>query len=424
MTFERVQALIQDFIKRALPLVAHIGSDPNDDDGMRSQKSLLVLGSFMFILAGVLWGLLYLLLNQPVAGAIPLSYAFLSFLSLIVFHLTRHYQFFLFSQLLLALLLPFFLTIVLGGFLRSSAFILWSLLSPIGALLFDERPRRALRWLAAFLALMVLSAFLEARPPGASPLPPILVNLFFLPNIGIVSSIVILLLAYFIGRKNRLFRLLGSEREKSENLLLNILPKEIAGILKNESPAIADDSMDASVMFADVVGFAPFSDSLSPRERVELSSEIFAFFDSLMDAYGVEKIRTIGDSYMVASGVARRRHDHAQALVRMALEMRDHIAQYQSGDSPPVNFRIGINSGPMIAGATGRRKFVYDVWGDAVNVASRVESDDLVATIHITRATYELIKDEFVCELRGAVNLKGKRAMEVWHVMGLRAKER
>jgi guanylate cyclase len=130
----------------------------------------------------------------------------------------------------------------------------------------------------------------------------------------------------------------------------------------------------------------------------------------------VEKIRTIGDSYMVASGVPRGRRDHAQALTRMALEMRDYISTYQFRNGQRVNFRIGINSGSMIAGVIGSRKFVYDVWGDAVNVASRMESHGLGGAVQVTRATYELIKDEFICEPRGAVEVKGKGEMDVWLV--------
>jgi guanylate cyclase len=407
--------LIQKLIQRILPSVARIGIDPNDSDDMRLQKSLLVLGSFMFIAAGTMWGILYFLFGQFVAGSIPLSYAVVSSLSVIVFHLTRRYRFFLFSQLLLILFLPFLLMIALGGFIKSSAVILWSLLSPLGALLFDE-PRHALRWLMAYLGLAVVSGFLESRPLSTSSLSPTIVTIFFILNIGAVSAIAITLLAYFVSEKNRFFILLRNEQGKSEELLLNILPKEIATILKNESRTIADDYADASVMFADMVGFTPLSAKLAPVEIVELLNEVFSFFDSLLDKYDVEKIRTIGDSYMVASGVPRRRPDHAQALVRMAIEMRDYIVMHTFGNGQRVNFRFGINSGAMIAGVIGSRKFVYDVWGDAVNVASRMESHGMSGTIQITRATYELIKDEFVCEPRGTVDVKGKGEMEVWLV--------
>jgi adenylate cyclase len=204
--------------------------------------------------------------------------------------------------------------------------------------------------------------------------------------------------------------------------LLNILPKEIAAILKNESRTIADHYTEASILFADMVGFTQLSAKLAPAEMVELLNEAFSFFDSLLDKYDVEKIRTIGDSYMVASGVPRRHTQHAQALVCMALEMRDFIETYTFRNGQKVSFRIGINSGPVIGGVIGKRKFVYDVWGDAVNVASRMESHGMGGTIQITHATYELIKDEFACEPRGTVNVKGKGEMEVWLVIDVKNK--
>lgn len=406
----------RDLIQQVLARVARIGADPHDSDEVRLQKTLLALGSFMFIAAGALWGLIYFSFGEYIAGSIPFGYAIISILSVIVFHLTRRYEPFLFIQLLLILFLPFLLMIALGGFIRSSAVILWSLLSPLGALLFDE-PRRALRWLAAYLGLAIISGYFEFHPLVLSSLSPATVTVFFILNIGTVSAIAIFLLAYFVNEKNRLFTLLRGEQAKSENLLLNILPKEIAAILKDESRTIADHYTDASVLFADMVGFTPLSAKLAPAEMVELLNEAFSFFDSLLDKYDVEKIRTIGDSYMVASGVPRRRADHAQALVRMALEMRDFIATHTFGNGQRVDFRIGINSGPVIGGVIGKRKFVYDVWGDAVNVASRMESHGLSGAVQITRATYELIKDEFVCEPRGTVNIKGKGEMEVWLVL-------
>ena len=412
--------MIQHLIQQTLPFVSRVGFDSNDTDEVRLQKSSLVLGSFMFIVAGALWGILYILFGEPLAGWIPLSYAIFSSLSVIAFHLTRRYRFFLFSQLLLILFLPFLLMAALGGFIHSSAVILWSLISPLGAFLFDE-PRHALRWLGGYLGLIVVSGFLEFHPLVSSSLPPTLVTVFFVLNIGAVSAIVITLLAYFVSEKNRLFALLRNEQVKSENLLLNILPKEIAAILKNESRTIADHYTEASVLFADMVGFTPLSAQLPPVEMVELLNEAFSFFDSLLDKYKVEKIRTIGDSYMVASGVPRQRPDHAQALVHMALEMRDYVANHEFCNGHRVSFRIGINSGSMIAGVIGRRKFVYDVWGDAVNIASRMESQGLGGAVQITQATYDLIKDEFVCEPRGMVNVKGKGEMDVWLVISPKA---
>ena len=402
--------MFQNLFQQALSSISRIGFDPNDDDDIRLQKSLLVLCAFPFMLAGVLWGLLYFFSNEPLAGAIPLSYSVISLLSIIYFGRTRQYQFFRFSQLTLILLLPFLLMAALGGYFNGSAVVLWALICPMGAMLFYEESRHAPQWFLAFLSLVILSGFLQPYVRSTNNLSPELVIFFFVINIIGVGSLVFMMVFYFVGQKNMF-------QQKSESLLLNILPKEIAAILKNESRTIADHYDEASVLFADMVGFTPLSAQLPPVEMVELLNEVFSFFDSLLDKYDVEKIRTIGDSYMVASGVPRGRVNHAQALAYMALEMRDHIATHTFCHNQRVNFRIGINSGSMIAGVIGKRKFVYDVWGDAVNIASRMESHGLGGTIQITQATYELIKDEFVCEPRGNVNVKGKGEMEVWLVV-------
>jgi len=404
--------LIQDLIKRVLPAIARIGSDPNDDDDIRLQKSLLVVCAIPFIIAGAAWGIMYMFFNEPLAGAIPLSYSIISLFSTIHFGRTRQYQFFRFSQLALILLLPFFLMVALGGFVNGSAVVLWSLICPLGAMLFDE-PRHAPRWFLAFISLVAVSGFLQPYVRFSNNLSPQLIIFFFAMNLIAVGSLVFMMIFYFVSQKNMF-------QQKSETLLLNILPKEIAAILKNESRTIADQYEEASVLFADMVGFTPLSAQLPPVEMVELLNEAFSFFDSLLDKYDVEKIRTIGDSYMAVSGVPRRRANHAQVLVRMALEMRDYIATHTFRNGQRVNFRIGINSGSMIAGVIGRRKFVYDVWGDAVNIASRMESHGLGGAVQITQTTYELIKDEFVCEPRGTVNVKGKGEMEVWLVVSRR----
>ena len=393
-----------------------IGTDSSDSDEIKLQKSSLVLASLMFILAGALWGILYFLYDEWTAGSIPLSYAIFSAISLIVFQLTRRYSFFVASQLLLILFLPFLLMLALGGFVKSSGVILWSLVCPIGSLLF-EKPQHAMRWLAAYLGLVLASGFLESSPVTSSTLPAYLITAFFVLNIGGVSAIVIVLLTYFVSQKDELYRLLRNEQSKSESLLLNILPREIAEILKNESRTIAEHYPEASILFADMVGFTPLSARLKPVEMVELLNEAFSFFDSLLDIYNVEKIRTIGDSYMVASGVPKRRSNHAQALVSMALDMREFISSHTFANGEQVDFRIGINSGAVIGGVIGKRKFVYDVWGDVVNVASRMESHGSGGTIQITRSTYDLIKDEFICEPRGSVDVKGKGEMEVWLVV-------
>ncbi len=187
-------------------------------------------------------------------------------------------------------------------------------------------------------------------------------------------------------------------------------------MLKNENRIIADHIEQASILFADVVNFTPLSATLSPIELVSLLNEVFSQFDTLVEKYKLEKIKTIGDCYMVAAGVPRPRPDHAQALARLALDMQAYVNQNEI-QGHRLQFRIGINSGPVVAGVIGRRKFIYDLWGDAVNTASRMESQGAGGLIQITRSTYELIQHEFVCEPRGRISVKGKGEMEVWQIV-------
>jgi len=200
-------------------------------------------------------------------------------------------------------------------------------------------------------------------------------------------------------------------------LLLNILPKEISDRLKADQRAVADQYNAASILFADVVEFTPMAAKMTPLQLVDLLNEVFQCFDGLVEKYDLEKIKTIGDCYMVASGVPRARSDHATALVDLALDMQAAVAQRRFGGRQ-LSFRIGVNSGPVVAGVIGRKKFIYDLWGEAVNLASRMESHGRSQCTQVTRNTYELIKHAFDCEPLGLIEVKGAGAMEVWHVIG------
>jgi adenylate cyclase len=398
-------------------LITKIGESIDDSQEIRLQKSLLVYGSIMFIAAGAIWGIIYFLFHDTLAGMIPFTYAIVSFLSVVYFAVTRQYRFFRSSQLVLILLLPFLLMIALGGFIDSSAVILWSFICPSGALLFAEY-KQSPRWLIAYLILLVMSGLLQPYVGSAHHLPENLVIIFFVLNIGGVSSIVFALLHYFVGQKELAYRLLRSEQDRSESLLLNVLPREIAARLKSGERIIADHHPSVSILFADLVGFTPLTNQLSPTAMVELLNDIYSHFDSLIEKHGVEKIRTIGDNYMVASGLPRPREDHAQALARLALEMNTYIASLAPVEGRRLSFRIGINSGPVIAGVIGHKKFAYDVWGDTANIASRMESQGVPGKIQITQATYELIKADFIFEPNGPVDVKGKGPMETWFLIG------
>jgi guanylate cyclase len=206
-----------------------------------------------------------------------------------------------------------------------------------------------------------------------------------------------------------------------ETLLLNVLPEDVAQRLQSDPQSIADHFDDASILFADVVDFTPLASRLEAHEVVALLDRLFTGFDELVDRYEVEKIKTIGDCYMVAAGVPTKRPDHAQALAKLALEMRESAkACLPDGVEQDLRLRIGISSGPVVAGVIGRRRFLYDLWGDTVNMASRMESHGTPDCIQITRSTYELLREDFEIEPLGPVDVKGKGIVETWRLVGPR----
>ncbi len=211
---------------------------------------------------------------------------------------------------------------------------------------------------------------------------------------------------------------LYAEQEKSEKLLLNILPKAIADRLKQFHGVIADSFESVTVLFADLVSFTRMSSELSPQDLVDLLNMIFSSFDTLSEAYGLEKIKTIGDAYMVAGGIPIPTENHAEAIAGMALDMVDKVTELRDLTGRPLQIRVGIHTGAVIAGVIGTQKFIYDLWGDTVNVASRMESHSEVGKIQVTEATYELLKDKFDLVERGAIEVKGKGLMQTYWLTG------
>ena len=406
--------------QRFVGVFERVGADPTDDADLALQKRSLVALSAIVAGLAILWAAIYLAADEPVAASIPGGYSVLSIASIATFGITRRYRLFRASQLALILLLPFLLQVTLGGFVNSSAVILWAALAPLGALFVIGR-RAAVYWFGGYLGLVVLSLALQPVVRDENNLSDGLIILFFVMNLSAVVFVTFFLFQYVIGQRDRATALLAAEQKKSERLLLNVLPAEIAAVLKEEETTIADHYPTATVLFADIVGFTPLSERMAPDEMVGLLNEVFTHFDSLCDRYGVEKIRTIGDNYMAASGVPTPRDDHATAMAEMALEMNAFLAGPATRNG--LQLRFGINSGPLVAGVIGNRKFQYDIWGDTVNTASRMESHGVPGKIQITDATYQLIRDEFDCEPRGEIDVKGKGTMRTWWLVGARAED-
>nr|WP_242025865.1 adenylate/guanylate cyclase domain-containing protein [Leptolyngbya sp. FACHB-60] len=207
---------------------------------------------------------------------------------------------------------------------------------------------------------------------------------------------------------------LNKEKERSEQLLINILPESIVQRLKENGTSIAEHFDEVTILFADIVNFTPIAARLQPVEVVELLNGIFSEFDDLVEEFGLEKIKTIGDAYMVAAGLPIPRTDHAEAIANMALAMQQRVTDFRSKTGEAFQIRVGINTGTVVGGVIGTKKFIYDLWGDTVNVASRMESTGLAGGIQVTAATYNRLKDRYEFEVRGTVQVKGKGAMETY----------
>ncbi|MFB2834269.1 adenylate/guanylate cyclase domain-containing protein [Floridanema evergladense] len=210
------------------------------------------------------------------------------------------------------------------------------------------------------------------------------------------------------------YQQLAIEQEQSERLLLNILPQSIAHRLKQSTGTLAEHFSEASVLFADIVGFTELSAKIPPTEMVELLNKIFSLFDQLAEKHDLEKIKTIGDAYMVVSGLPTPRQDHAIAIANMALDMQQELAKFNTENNQKFQIRIGINTGPVVAGVIGLKKFIYDLWGDTVNIASRMESHGIPGSIQVTSETYELLKNHYVFVERGIIHVKGRGNMKTY----------
>jgi adenylate cyclase len=396
---------------KLVALAARVGADPLESGDAALKRLVMVLLAVGTLLPTILWSVVYFAAGAPLAAVAPAVYSVVTPINTALFAWTRNFRLYRFTQLSMTLALPWFVMMSLGGFKNSSAVIIWAALCPLISLLVEDL-RQTVLWIAGFLLLLIMSATFEPslKPPE---LPEAFVTWFFVLNLGSVIAIVFALLYYFVAQRNFF-------QERSETLLLNVLPKEISDALKTDRSAIAAHYESASVLFADVVGFTPMAAAMSPLRLVNLLNEVFSTLDDLVERHGLEKIKTIGDCYMVAAGVPRERADHALALVQLALDMREAVASRTFGGET-LAFRIGVNSGPVVAGVIGRKKFIYDLWGATVNLASRMESHGQSGAIQITRSTYDLIGAQFDCESAGTIEIKGAGALDLWRVIGRKA---
>jgi class 3 adenylate cyclase len=396
-----------------LAAYTRIGGAADDGTDLAVRKRTLTIATTTITVLATAWTVTYLLLGLPEAAVIPLTYQVASILGLLLFARTHRFDWFAVSQLGLMLVLPFVLQWTLGGFVNASAVALWSLVTAFAAVYLFEA-RRAIPWFVGFGGLLVLSGLLDpALSRNPPPIPDAIRTTFFVLTIGGVALVTYVVFQYFVRQRE-------AARAASEALLLNILPRSIAERLKAGTDVIADAHPAVTVLFADIVDFTPFAERAGPRATVDLLDALFSAFDDLAARHGLEKIKTIGDAYMVVGGLPEPRPDHARAIAAMALDMMA-VARAWTAAGRPVRLRIGIDSGPVMAGVIGRRKFSYDLWGDTVNTASRMESHGEPDVIQLSPRAAALLGEWFVIAERETIPVKGKGWITPAELVGPRA---
>ncbi len=408
--------------------LVELGVRPTDTSQERAAKAALTLAAFLLGSFAGAWTLGYFLLGLTAAWVMTLVYQASLLLALGHFALTKSFAVFRLVSLLLHLVVPIAVQVALGGFHSSSGVALWSLVAPLGAVL-AYGSRESVRWFAAYVILIGVSAALDvgAITSGAH-VPTAAVAIFFVANICGVSAVVYLLVRYFVRERERDMRalaahhvLLAEEQRRSEALLLNILPAPIAERLKEPDGIIADRLPDVSVLFADIVGFTTLSEQWPPERVVEMLNGLFTAFDELADSWDLEKIKTIGDAYMVAGGLQAWQPNPAAAIAHMAFAMQREARRTPAAAGFALDLRIGISTGPVVAGIIGQRKFAYDMWGDTVNMASRMESTGTAGSIQVSGAAYEKLRGEFRFKRRERVLVKGKGEITTYILLGERS---
>jgi class 3 adenylate cyclase len=422
----RLRQLRRTTPRSVIGRLASAAVDESDSDIVRLRKTLLLFASGLMNVAAIIWLAIYWWMGLKLPTTIPFGFQVLSALVVLIYLQTRNFDFFRFAQLSLFLFFPFVVQWSIGSFVSSSGIALMALIAPIGAMV-CYGPRESIPWFAAYVVLTMVSGafdfFLASGHDYGIPLKTVAV--FFVLNFTIISTIVWLLLRYFIQQRDRYeaelalqHELLRIEREKSERLLTSILPLHVAERLKVNPGTIADGFADVSVMFADIVDFTRLAEELAPNQVVTFLDDVFSQFDALVTKHGLDKIKTIGDAYMVAGGLAGEHEAYVDRIADMALEMVELTRNEPTLRRYGVQLHVGIATGPAIAGVIGQTRFIYDLWGDTVNIAFRLTSEAPGGSILVDKTTYRRLGHRFSFEELKDIQVKGKGPMNVYRLTG------
>lgn len=408
------------------------GVQAKDPPELRVRKELLVFALALTSFVQILWIALYSAMGLQVSATLPLVYLGASIVMLGIYISTLNFKLFSTVQLGLFLFFPFVLQLSLGDFINASGVILWGLLAPVSAILLFNA-RESAPWFLGYIALLAMSAFFDYQLADAAvqrPMIPLRASVvFFGLNFAAMGSIVYLMMRYAAIENEKAkaalheaHQALQAEQDRSERLLLNILPGPVAERLKQQESTIADGFADVTVMFADIVNFTTMSEGMSPQQIFAMLNRVFSSFDALAEQHGLEKIKTIGDAYMVAGGLNDDPdHNYSIAIANMAIDMRALLERQFAVNGHLLELRIGIGTGPVVAGVVGKKKFIYDLWGDTVNIASRITSEGGPGNIQVDLTTYRRIRDSFDFEAPHTVTLKGKGETVIYRLRDRRA---
>ena len=366
---------------------------PTDSEEQKLHKTLLIFACGLMGFAAMLWLAIYHAMGIKYSATVPLVYLGVSATTLGIYLWRLNFEFFRFAQTCLYLFVPFIMQWSIGSYVTSSGVMLWALLAPIGVMIF-QGPKESVPWFFAYIVMTAVSGFFDyylaygADKQTGLPLQTIAV--FFVLNFAAMSTIVYLLVIYFVREKDR---------------------------LKADQSVIADGLADCTVMFADLTDFTRLTEELPPRDMVALLNEVFSWFDKLAENYELEKIKTIGDAYMVAGGLLDHDTKYTEAIADMALEIRDRIAERKTPTGESLGMHIGIGTGPVVAGVIGVKKFIYDLWGNTVNIASRLSSEAAVGGILVDATTYRRLRGAYQFEGPESVSVKGKRELTSYRLI-------
>jgi len=390
-------------------------------------RDLLIFAAAFMNLAVVLWLAIYWVMGIDFSANVPLAYQLISVGSLVHFSRYKNFEVFRFIQLSLFLFVPFIMQWSIGSSVTASGVMLWALLAPIGALVVKGW-RDSIPWFVAYMVMTVISGGFDfyLGNGNTSGVAMKTIGFFFALNFAAMSSIIYFLVRHFVVAMDRIkdqldqqHQLLAEEQKKSERVLLNVLPSSIANRLKNDHEGlIADGHADVTVMFADLVNFTQLTESLSPEQMVGLLNTIFSGFDQLCEKYGLEKIKTIGDAYMAVGGLNQVNSNYTNDIANLALEMRDYVIRHPSLSPFKLNIHCGIATGPVVAGVIGTKRFIYDLWGDTVNVASRLTDEAVEGVIQVDKTTYNRIRYDYDFEPPATITVKGKGEMVMYRLTG------